>query len=63
MDAHIRLVKSGNYDAARIILCLLRKGETRIGLGDTDFAVEMALETAGVPIRYSRSYYSAYVKL
>lgn len=63
IEAHIRLVKSGNYDAARIILCLLRKGEARIGLGDADWTAEQVFETAGVSIHYSRSYNSAYVRL
>lgn len=63
IETHINMVKAGQYEAAAIILRLLRKGEIRLGIGDADFAVEMALESAGVAVRYNRNCYSAYARL
>ena len=63
MEIHMNMVKSGQYDVARLILKLIRQGEIHLGLRNTDFAVEVALENAGVHITYSRGYSSAYAHL
>ena len=64
-DRHRELVKGSTEDmlVARRILGFLRKGEIRLGLGDTDWQTEQELEKAGVRIRYSGRGYTAYARI
>ena len=59
MDLHTAYVKHGQYEEARLILCLLRHGRVKLGLGDISWTVERALEELGCVISYSRQGYSA----
>lgn len=65
IEKHRELVRGDAEDmeAARRLLRFLQRGEIRLGLGDSDWRVEMELEKVGVHIRYSRNGNSAYAHL
>lgn len=63
IDEHLKLVKKGKYNQARLILRLLRRGKIKLGLGDDCWAVEMICEDIGCHINYSSNGYSATVLL
>lgn len=63
MDLHHELIKAGDYAVARRVYQLLRSGHITLGLGDTDWATEMLLEKASIPIRHSHDGNWAHVKL
>lgn len=50
MDLHRKLVRMGEYKAAKKILRLLRKGSILLGLSDTDWQVQCLLEDMGIPV-------------
>ena len=56
------LISEGNLMAAsRIVRCLRHGSDIRLGLGDTDWAIDMAFESVGLPIRgLSHRYHSVY---
>lgn len=51
----MELIKNGNYETARNLLWLLRKGSVELGLGDEDFETECFLESIGCPVYYGRN--------
>ena len=55
----MELTKSGNYIVARNLLCLLRKGYVKLGLGVPDWETEMFLESIDCPVFYGRNGYAA----
>lgn len=50
MDLHKKLIRIGDYQAARMILGLLIHGSIILGLSDTDWQVQLLLEDAGIPV-------------
>ena len=50
MDLHRRLIRIGEYQVAKKILLLLRKGSILLGLCDTDWQVQCLLEDMGIPV-------------
>ena len=62
IEQHLKLVGSGHFEAARMILRLLRKGIIVVGLGDVDHEVECIAEECGCRSRYGRNYNSATIR-
>lgn len=62
IDQHMKLVSGGHFDAARMILRLLRKGVVVVGLGDVDHEVETIAEDCGCRVRYGRNYNTATIR-
>lgn len=60
MRLYTVLVHAGELEEARLVLRLLRRGVLRMGLCDTDWNVQCALENIGFPVSFSRDGYSAY---
>ena len=60
---HIEYVKKGEYEIARLILRLLRKGAISLGLRDNEWTVEMLCEDIGCPIYYERRGYRVRVHI
>lgn len=58
IDKHRELIRKGEYEQARLILALLRRGRIKLGLGDDCWAVEIFCENIGCPIYYSSNGYS-----
>lgn len=58
MDQHRALVRAGSYEAAELVLRLLRRGYVRLGLRDSDWEAEMVLEAAGLNGHCGRGGYS-----
>lgn len=56
MNAHRALVAAGEYEQARMILKLLRRGILRLGLEDASAALEILLDGLGMTPHYSRNY-------
>lgn len=63
MEKHQELVCSGKFEAARLVLELLRTGRVHLGLDDDSWIVERECEEMGCYIYYGRSGYSAIVHL
>lgn len=61
IQAHREMVQKGQYEQARLLFGLLRKGSIRLGSRDNDWAVEMLCEKLGCHISYSHNYLSATV--
>lgn len=59
MEKHMELVKIGEFEQARNLMILLRKGKINLGLNDTDFYTECFLEKIGCPVWYTRQGYGA----
>ena len=59
IELHTTYAKHGQYEEARVILCLLRYGRVPLGIGDVDWKVERALEELGCVISYSGRGYCA----
>ena len=53
MELHEKLVKTGRFAEAKIILRLLRTGSVTLGLSDVDRSTEKLLEDSGCPVSYS----------
>jgi len=56
MDAHMALVRNGEYHAAKLVLRLLRNKILRLGLDDDSCSVELLLYGMGMTPHYSRNY-------
>ena len=52
-DLHMRLVKQGEYYAARLVLKCLRDGRVTLRLDDDSWLAQEELEKAGCRIWYS----------
>lgn len=58
MDQHRALVRAGSYEAAELVLRLLRRGYVRLGLRDAEWEAETVLEAAGLNGHCGRRGYS-----
>lgn len=55
MDLYRRLSRTGEHQAARMILRLLITGSILLGFSDTEWQVERLLEDMGVPVTIKRN--------
>jgi hypothetical protein len=63
MDIYTDMVRNNQLNSARLILQLLRRKYLQLGLGDTDWAVDMILEKLPFVPHYPRRGYSVEYKL
>ena len=62
IEEHMKAVKSGKLILGKEILYLLRKHQTKVGLDDVGFELEMIAGKCGCKISYGRNYYSATIR-
>lgn len=63
-NKHMHLVKVGEFETARCLLYLLRKGTFKVGLGEyAGFEAECLAEECGCRVTYSRNYMIATIHI
>lgn len=60
---HRRLVRRGQYLAARLVLCGLQRGIIRLGLSDASAVAERAIIEAGGSVRYAHHGNTAFCRI
>lgn len=58
-DLYRKYIRAGMFDEAWLVLRLLRRNTSRLGLDDASWRVQCDLEDMGVTVIYNRNGYTA----
>lgn len=63
METHMEFTRCGMYIEALLIMELLRNGQVKLGISESEWNVEYVLEEIGCPVSYGQNHWTATFRL